>query len=194
MKRKFNLKMLCRRYSDGGATPPAADPASTVTPPASDPAVLPATDPKPDGDAKSTPTAPTLTQADVDKAVSDAIEKFKAEQANAKDYDKMTAEQKVAYLEQAAKDRALQDFTANHLSEIKLPKEFASFLKGTDEEDTKKRAADFKTAYDAAVQAGVEARFKESGYEPGKTSGAGSSSLMGADTLAGAVSAALNLK
>ena len=195
MKRKFNLNMLCRRYSDGGATPPASDPAQT--PPAADPAQTPPeTVPKSEGEKKDGTTGATtasLTQTDVDKAVSEAIAKYKQEQENSKDYNKMTAEQKVAYLEQAAKDRTLQDFTAKHLEESKIPKEFASFLKGADENDTKKRAADFKAVYEAAVQAGVEARFKASGYEPGRSSSApaGTSEL---DTLESAISAAINLK
>lgn len=197
MKRKFNLSMLCRRYSDGGATPPATEPVTTL--PTTDPdkgtqgsneKTPPATDP-----TKSEPiTDKGFTQSDIDKAVADGIAKFKAEQENAKDYNKMTSEQKVAYLEAAAKDRTLQDFTVKHLEESNIPKEFASFLKGSDEEDTKKRTADFKSIYDTAVQAGVETRFKQSAYEPGKSSGSATSSSAIIETLEDAVSAAINIK
>lgn len=187
--RKFNLKLLCRRYSDGGATPPA-EPAAAQSP---EPA--PVADPVKQEPAKPEPEK-SYTKAEVDTAVNDAVSaalaKYKQEQENAKDYDKMTPEQKVAFLEAERKDRALQDFTAKHLEEQKIPPQFAAFLKGTDEDNTKARAAEFKAVYDKAVQDGVDERFKQGGYNP-KVSGTSTQATTPANSLKSAIAEAINV-
>lgn len=188
--KKMNLKMLCRCYSNGGATPPADPPAD---PKPADPAPA---DPKPaDPPADPNPADPakTFTQKEYDDAVTSAataaVEKYMKEQANAKDYDKMTPEQKVAYLESQAKDRKLSDFARDEISKAGLPADALAFLKGSDEADTTTKVQAFKTMYEAAVQIGVDARFKSAGYDPVSGKPVTSSE----ETLAGAVEAALKI-
>lgn len=190
-----DFKKLCRRYSNGGVTPPAdpaladpkpADPAPADPKPA-DPAPA---DPKP---ADPDPTPATFTKKQVDDATAAAataaIEKYIKDQANAKDYDKMTPEQKVAYLESQEKDRKLSDFARDEISKAKLPTESLTFLKGSDEADTTAKVQAFKTMYEAAVQAGVDERFKSKGYDV--TIGTPASSVP-ADSLEAAIAAELS--
>lgn len=164
-----DFKKLCRRYSNGGVTPPADPPAQGNPPPK------------------------TFTQKDVDDAATTAataaVEKYIKEQANAKDYDKMTPEQKVAYLETQEKDRKLSDFARDEISKAKLPNESLAFLKGSDEADTTAKVQAFKTMYEAAVQAGVDERFKSNGYNPSIGTPASSAP---ADSLEAAIAAEIS--
>lgn len=173
MRKKMKLSLLCRRYSDGGAaggieptpapapvTLPAAEPPVPANP--ADPAVPadPATEAKPAEAAKS------FTQQDMDTAVQTALTKFKQEQENAKDFDKMTPEQKVTYLQAQMADKALSESAVKKLGEAGLPTDFVALVKGKDEADTEARIQTLKNQYDSAVQAGVEKRFKDNGYTP----------------------------
>lgn len=181
MKKKMNLKQLCRCYSNGGA-----DPA-----PAVDPTPAPVADSASASDSKPTEPTKAFTQADIDDALSVAIAKLKQEEANSKDYEKMTPEQKVAFLEAERADTKLSDFARGEITKASLPVETLPFLKGKDEAETTSRITSFKTIYDTAVQTAVEARFKSAGYDPAistvKLNSAG-------DTLESAIAGALNLK
>ena len=67
-------------------------------------------------------------------------------------------------------DAKLLDFARGEITKAGLPVESLSFLKGKDEAETASRVTAFKTMYDTAVQAAVEARFKSAGYDPAKSS------------------------
>ena len=175
--------------ADPTPTDPPADPKPADPKPAGDPATDPATDPKKDPPAD--PPAKTFSQEDMDTAVSKAVEKLKQEQANAKDYDKMTPEQKVAYLEAERNNSKLFEFARSEAVKAKLPAEAFEFLKGKDEAEITSKITAFKTMFDSAVQTGVEARFKETGYDPSKSQTPPSTT---GDTFESAVADALNIK
>jgi len=103
----------------------------------------------------------------------------------------MTPEQKVAFLEAERADAKLLDFARGEITKAGLPVESLSFLKGKDEAETTSRITAFKTMYDTAVQAAVEARFKSAGYDPATSTVTPNTT---GDTLESAVQGALNLK
>jgi hypothetical protein len=100
------------------------------------------------------------------QAATDAVEAYKHHLEEAKDFEKMTAEEKVVYLQKQMADEKLVGYTTQKLSAAGLPVEFSSFVKGTDEKDTDERIKTLKAAYDKGVQAGVDQRFKANGYVP----------------------------
>lgn len=196
--KKSEFKRLCRRFSNGGA-----DPAALSTTPAATPTEVPKpTTAEPEKTAEKQPETTetkqtaekTFSQADIDSAVKAAVETYKQEQESVKDYNKMSPEQKVAYLEAQAEERKMKDFTVGHLKEQNLPSEFASFLQGKDENETKVKTADFKAAYEKAIQEAVVKRFKENGYQPSAGNTATSAASVSADTLEAAIAEKLNLK
>ena len=172
MRRKITFKQLCRRYSDGGAeggteqTTAASSVTETGTATQASAAVPAGQTQTTATETKSEPAAQTFSKADVDGAVQAALSKFKQEQENSKDYDKMTPEQKVAHLEAQMADKTLSELAVKKLGEAGLSAECLPFIKGKDEADTTGKITAFKTMYDAAVQAGIEKRFKDNGYNP----------------------------
>lgn len=184
---------ISMQYFAEPANPPADPPADPLADPKTDPAVDPKTDPAtdPKKDPPADPPAKTLTQKDVDTAVANAVAKIKQDQANAKDYDKMTPEQKVAYLEHERNNSKLTEFARLEAVKSKLPAEAFEFLKGKDEAEITSKVTTFKTMFDLAVQTGVEARFKETGYDPSKSQTPPSTT---GDTFESAVADALNIK
>ena len=100
------------------------------------------------------------------QAATDAVEAYKKHLEEAKDFEKMTADEKVVYLQKQMADEKLTGYTTQKLSDSGLPVEFAAFVKGTDEKDTDERIKTLKAAYDKGVQSGVEQRFKGNGYVP----------------------------
>ncbi len=167
MKKFKSIAQLALRYSDGGAQPPApADPAAT--PPAAPPAAPPAPAAPAATPAPAAPTAPvkTYTEADVTAAKEAAIAEYKKHLEDAKDYEKMTPEEKVAYLEAQRADDKLSAYTTQKLSGAGVPAELLQFAKGKDEADTDARIKELKAVIDKGVQAGVDARFKNNSYVP----------------------------
>lgn len=162
--------------ADGAATDPSAANA--------DPAVAKAEEAKPVAAPEK-----THTQADIDAAVEAALAKAKQEAENAKDYDKMTPEQKVAYLEAERNSTKLADFARAEIAKAELPVECIDFVKGKDETDTAARIQSFKAMFSTAVQSGVDKRFKDSGYEP--QAGRAPTSLSGTNSLADAIAEVL---
>lgn len=157
------------QYFAEPAAPAAADPTAPATAPATTTAepAAPATVPAPtQADPPAEPTAKTYTEAELEDAKQKALDAFKAQQEASKDYDKMTPEQKVAYLEAQAKDKELSDKALQKLNEKGIDASVLPFIKGKDEADTEARINSFKTLLDAQVQAGVEARFKAAGTNP----------------------------
>lgn len=165
--RKKKLMMLgnplLRRYDGGGAATPPAEPApADPAPKPVDPATPPETSPD------ATVTAEQLETAKK-QAADDAVAAYKQHLEEAKDFEKMTADEKVVYLQKQMADEKLTGYTTQQLSASGLPAELASFVKGTDEKDTDERIKTLKVAYDKGVQAGVEQRFKGNGFVPKST-------------------------
>ncbi len=159
------LSRLAMRYSDGGAqssaegTEPAnAGTESTGGTDAGAGAAQPA--------SKTDPEAKTYTEAELEAARQQAVEAYKQHLEEAKDYEKMTPEEKVAYLEKQREEDRIARYATEKLSAQNLPVELLPFVQGPDEAGTDERLKTFKAAYDKAVQAGVEARFKLNGYIP----------------------------
>lgn len=174
----FGIPRYCCFAGGGAAAQPAdpapADPAAQPADPAAkpaDPAAKP-TDPaaKPtDPAAKPADPTPALTTEQLEAAKQQAVDEYKKHLEEAKDFEKMTADEKVVYLQKQMADEKLTGYTTNQLSVAGLPVELAAFAKGTDEKDTNERLKTLKAAYDKGVQAGVEKRFKANGYVPKET-------------------------
>ncbi|MFV0497482.1 MAG: DUF4355 domain-containing protein [Candidatus Fimivivens sp.] len=167
--RKFkSIAQLSMRFSDGGAQPPApADPTPpAATPPATPAATPPATPPAATPPATATPPAKTFSEADVTAAKEAAIAEYKKHLEEAKDYEKMTPEEKVAYLEAQRADDKLSAYATQKLSASNMPVELLAYAKGTNEADTDTRIKELKAIIDKGVQSGVEARFKNNSYVP----------------------------
>lgn len=157
--RKRTLRQLAMRWADGGGDPAPADPKPA--------------DPKPTDPKPADPPAKTYTEAEVEAARTEAVAAYKAHLEEAKDYDKMTAEEKVAYLEARAADDKLTAYAAQKLSAEKLPAELSAFAKGKNEADTDERVKSLKAVIAKAVQDGVDARFKGNHFVP-RSSASGS--------------------
>nr|WP_319487249.1 DUF4355 domain-containing protein [uncultured Caproiciproducens sp.] len=164
MRKKRNaLLMLTRRYAGGGTAEPATEPekqepgeeAKAQEPAKQEPAKEPTKEP-----------AAAITTEQLESARQQAIEDYKKHLEEAKDFEKMTAEEKVVYLQKQMSDEKLAGYTTKQLSAAGLPVEFVPFVKGSDEKDTDERIKTLKAAYDKGVQVGVDQRFKANGYVP----------------------------
>lgn len=167
---QFGIPRYCC-FAGGGAAAQPADPAPADPAPV-DPAPKP-TDPAPKEPEKAEPAKgaeSTITAEQLEtakqQAATDAVEAYKHHLEEAKDFEKMTADEKVVYLQKQMADEKLSGYTTQKLSTAGLPVEFAAFVKGTDEKDTDERIKTLKAAYDKGVQAGVDQRFKANGYVP----------------------------
>jgi hypothetical protein len=119
-----------------------------------------------------------------DKVRTEYAAKLKAEQEE-KDRllkEKMSDEEKAKfereklqkYLEErekSLKQREVALHTIDKLTEAKLPLSFKDFLVADTTEDADKNIAAFQTAWQAAIKAEVDAKFKEHGSDPGKGKG-----------------------
>lgn len=112
-------------------------------------------------------------------------QKYNAERDAAVKKERMSAEEKTKYeteqreaaitkREQEINLRELKADTAVMLSKANLPANFVDFVLGSDAESTQEKVDTLKDAFDKAVQAQVEARFK--GKTPKTGSGSGQSS------------------
>lgn len=158
-------------FSDGGAAQPLEPAPADPAPKPADPAPKEPEKTEPEKGTESTITAVQLETAK-QQAASAAVEAYKKHLEEAKDFEKMTAEEKVVYLQKQMADEKLSGYTAQQLSVAGLSVELATFVKGSDEKDTDERIKTLKTAFDKAVQAGVEQRFKVNGYVPKGTAAA----------------------
>lgn len=172
MKRDFwnrynrnRLKLLCMRFADGGSS-------GTETPAEPPAAVPPAPPAAPAQPPKETAPDKAFTAEDLESAKAAAVEAYQHHLEEAKDYNKMTAEEKVAFLEQQRADDKIAQYAATKLSAQDLPLDLLPFIKGGSEAETDERLKAFKTAYDKGVQAGVDKRFQANGYLP-RTTAAG---------------------
>ena len=116
--------------------------------------------------------------AERDAAVKAAVEEaVKKERMSAEEKTKYETEQREAAItkrEQEINLRELKADTAVMLSKANLPANFVDFVLGSDAESTQEKVDTLKDAFDKAVQAQVEARFK--GKTPKTGSGSGQSS------------------
>lgn len=167
------LLRLAMRYSDGGAQSSAegaeSEAGGTKSAGGSD-AEAGATQ----STSKAESEAKTYTEAELEAARQQAVEAYKQHLEEAKDYEKMTPEEKVAYLEKQREEDRIARYATEKLSVQNLPVELLPFVQGPDEAGTDERLKTFKAAYDKAVQAGVEARFKLNGYIPRGTAASAS--------------------
>lgn len=113
-------------------------------------------------------------QREADKVRTKAAkEKREAELAAMNEADRRAAEladKEAALLsekEAFAREKMINNTTKLLVSES-LPVEFNELLAGKDEETTKNNVTNFKTKFNAAVQAEVDRRFKDSGSNPKK--------------------------
>lgn len=191
MKQKFHGFLglaLSRRYSDGGSPAPSSAAGDASQGGSTD---IAGTDPPQQKSPEETPlktekeapqensTEKVYIKADLDAAEKRAVEAYKQHLKEATDYNKMTPEEKVAHLEKQMADEKLMRYTAQALSRAGIDASLAEYAKGTDEQTTDERVKAFKAAFDKAVQAGVENRFKAIGYTP-RVGGTGSPA--GSDT------------
>lgn len=116
--------------------------------------------------------------AERDAAVKAAVEEaVKKERMSAEEKAKYETEQREAAItkrEQEINLRELKADTAVMLSKANLPSSFVDLVLGEDAETTQQKVDTLKDAFDKAVQAQVEARFK--GKTPKTGSGSGQSS------------------
>ena len=116
--------------------------------------------------------------AERDAAVKAAVEEaVKKERMSAEEKTKYETEQREAAItkrEQEINLRELKADTAVMLSKANLSANFVDFVLGSDAESTQEKVDTLKDAFDKAVQAQVEARFK--GKTPKTGSGSGQSS------------------
>lgn len=72
--------------------------------------------------------------------------------------------------EEAIRKTEMKNLALEKLSEKKIPPEMSEFLNYDNEENLNQSIEKFNTAFQQAVQWGVEERFRQSAYEPGKSS------------------------
>lgn len=117
----------------------------------------------------------TYDEAYVAGAVKAAVEEaVKKERMSAEEKAKYETEQREAAItkrEQEINLRELKADTAVMLSKANLPASFTDLVLGSDAESTQEKVDTLKDAFDKAVQAQVEARFK--GKTPKTGSGSG---------------------
>jgi hypothetical protein len=131
-----------------------------------------------------------LIQSETDKVRTEYANKLKAEQAEKERLlkEKMSDEEKAKFekekferelkeREDALNAREVALHTIDKLTEAKLPLAFKDFLVGQSKEDAEKNVVAFQTAWQAAIKAEVDAKFKENGGAPGKGQGGGGSTV-----------------
>lgn len=187
----MNIEALKKQLADGEITQEqfAAElkkllDAGTITQEEHD--VAAKVDPGNPGGGMSAEEIKKLLQSETDKIRTEYAKKLKAEQDKLDELkkEKMSEEEKAKFernkLEKELKDResALNArevalHTIDKLTEAKLPLSFKDFLVGQTKEDADKNIASFQTAWQAAIKAEVDAKFKENGDNPGKRQGGG---------------------
>lgn len=157
-ERQSKFRLLTMRFSGGGAAGGSADlpaePATTA--PAAPLTSPPAAD----------PPAKTYTDAELAAARAEAVTEYQKHLEEAKDYDKMTPEEKVTYLEAQRETDKLTQMATAKLAAQELPVELLEFVRGKDEADIDTKIKAVKTIIDKTAQTGVEKRFKDNGYLP----------------------------
>lgn len=158
------FQLLTMRFSGGGASGAPADP--PADPPAVPASVPPAAPTAPAAPPAADPPAKTYTDADLAAAKAEALAEYQKHLEEAKDYDKMTPEEKVIYLEAQRETDKLTQMATAKLAAQELPVELLEFVRGKDEADTDAKLKIVKAIIDKATQVGVDKRFKDNGYLP----------------------------
>ena len=142
------------------ADPAAVNPAATPAEPAAVPTAANPVEPtNPTPPASDTYTAEQMQEA-VNKALKEAEELAKLNEAEREKKLREKADQELAELKAKIADKELGEYAAKQLDAAKLPQAFMPYVKGTDEKTTDERIAELGKIYKAAVDAGVEERFK----------------------------------
>lgn len=145
------------------ADPAAVNPAATPAEPAAVPTAANPVEPtNPTPPASGTYTAEQMQEA-VNKALKEAEELAKLNEAEREKKLREKADQELAELKAKIADKELGEYAAKQLDAAKLPQAFMPYVKGTDEKTTDERIAELGKIYKAAVDAGVEERFKALG-------------------------------
>lgn len=155
-ERRSNIQRLSMRFADGAGGESAEQIEGAAAQPA---AAVPASTP-------AEGTAKTYSDADLESAKSQAVADYKQHLEEAKDYEKMTPEEKVSYLEAQREADKLTQLTTNKLAAQNMPIELLPFVQGKDETEIDAVIKALGGIIDKAAQAGVEKRFKENGYLP----------------------------
>ncbi|MEG1084601.1 MAG: DUF4355 domain-containing protein [Hydrogenoanaerobacterium sp.] len=162
--RKYRKAWRC--FADGGTAKPETLPPEKAQPLENSTEEKPKVQTQQQSPAETAPPAKTYSEDEVQAVTQKALDEYKQHLAEAKDYEKMTAEEKVEYLEKQRESDKLAQYTTAQLVAQELPPELLQFVQGSTEADTNERIKTFKAAYDKGVQAGVEKRFKANGYLP----------------------------
>lgn len=156
---------------------PTTTPApTTVTPPAADPATtLPATEQETTYSAADVEALKKQWAQDTEKAAQEAAaraeELAKLGEAEREKKLREESEAELSRLKAQIADKELTEYTRTKVDGAALPASAVDFIKGKDEADTDQRIKAFGEMFTAAVQEGVEARFKENGYTPRRSGG-----------------------
>ncbi|MDL2217389.1 DUF4355 domain-containing protein [Christensenellaceae bacterium OttesenSCG-928-M15] len=105
------------------------------------------------------------TKAATEKAAQEAAELAKLSEAEQQKKLLEKSQDELKTLQAKVADAELTTFASKQLEESKLPQAALLFVKGTDEATTKERIKAFGEMYAAAVQQGVEDRFKAAGQK-----------------------------
>jgi hypothetical protein len=87
------------------------------------------------------------------------------------DFEKQKFERELKSREDALNAREVALHTIDKLTEAKLPLSFKDFLMAGSKEDAERNVSAFQTAWQAAIKAEVDAKFKDHGGNPGKGQG-----------------------
>jgi Domain of unknown function (DUF4355)/Short C-terminal domain len=189
--KSMNIEALKKQLADGEITQEqfAAElkkllDAGTITQEDHDGAINPGGNPGGTGGGMTEEQIKKLIQSETDKVRTEYNKKLKAEQDEKERLlkEKMSDEEKakfekdklekdLAEREAALNAREVALHTIDKLTEAKLPLSFKDFLVGQSKEDADKNIAAFQTAWQAAIKAEVDAKFKDHGGNPGKGQG-----------------------
>lgn len=165
---------MAMRFADGGGNPAATETEAAAE--KSDARENQSAAQLPPNEAAGEKAANTYTEQQLQEARAAAVEEYKRHLEEAKDYEKMTPEEKVAYLEQQRAEEKLERYASEKLAVAGLSPALARYVKSGNEKEIDAGVLQLKELLDKDVQAGVEARFRNMGYEPrgsgiGKVSG-----------------------
>jgi hypothetical protein len=142
------------------------------------------------GNSLSADDIKKLIQSETDKVRTEYAKKLKAEQEEKERLlkEKMSEEEKAKYereklendlkeREAALNAREVALHTIDKLTASGLPLSFKDFLVGQSKEDADKNIEAFSKAWQEEIKKAVDAKFKESGEEPGKRKGGGAGAV-----------------
>lgn len=119
-----------------------------------------------EGDRIRTEYAKKLKDLEAEK---ERLEQEKMSEDEKREHQLKKLQSELAAKEQALRDRELEHHAIGVLQQQKLPLEFVPFVRGSSEDDTNTRVETFKAAWQAAIQAAVDDRFRGTGGDPARS-------------------------